>query len=133
MSPRGLHSSPDRRSSASCHTFRLGVQAELGSARRPFSSFEIPIRTAGFGLGGLHLEARGELDDPSRARSEDLGSFVIAPSFGLVARLADHVALTAEAGLVFTLPTLKIDMGSERLGVVGRPMMLASHGLLVTF
>ena len=27
-----------------CHTFRLGVQAELGSPRRPFSSFEIPIR-----------------------------------------------------------------------------------------
>ena len=85
------------------------------------------------GVGGLHLEAHGELDDPSRARSEDLGAFVIAPSFGLVARLADHFALTAEAGLVFTLPTLKIDMGRERLGALGRPALLASQGLLVTF
>ena len=89
--------------------------------------------TAVLGVGGLHLEARGELDDPSRARSEDLGGFVVAPGFGIVARLADHFALTSEVSSVFLIPPLRIDMGDERLGVVGRPMLLASHGLLVTF
>ncbi len=89
--------------------------------------------TAAVGLGGLHLQASGELEDPRRARSESLGSFVIAPSVGVVARMAEHFALTAEFSPTFLLPTLTIDMGSERLGTLGLPMLQASHGLLVSF
>jgi hypothetical protein len=120
------------------------IEVELGLAKLSSELFlaefvyTAPISpwfnlTAAVGLGGLHLRASGELEDPTRERSESLGSFVIAPSVGIVARVAEHFALTAEFSPTFLLPTLTIDMGPERLGTLGLPMLQASHGVLVTF
>lgn len=89
--------------------------------------------TAALGLGGMHLAATGELDEPARARSEDLGAFVIAPSVGLVARVAGTFALTLEGGAFFAVPPPRIEMGDEELGVLARPSLVVSHGVLVGF
>lgn len=89
--------------------------------------------TGALGLGGMHLHAEGDLIEPARGRADDLGAFVLVPSLGLAAKVGDFVSLTAEFGTAFVVPTLKIDMGSERLGVVGRPMLLASHGVSIAF
>lgn len=89
--------------------------------------------TVALGAGGMHLAATGELDEPARARSEDLGALVIAPSVGLVARVAGPLALTLEGGAVFALPPPRIEMGDEELGVLARPTISVSHGVLVGF
>jgi len=88
---------------------------------------------AAAGIGFLHLDASGQLVDPSRARSE--GSTVFATSFGagLDFRLDPHVTLGTEVFAVVTAPAIVVDMGTETIGTVGHPELGSSLRLVGVF
>lgn len=85
------------------------------------------------GIGVLHVGASGELADAKRARSGGATSFLSTIGAGAGVGLGRHFALELEGFIGFAAPRIVVDMGTERVGSVGRPMLGATLGAVARF
>jgi hypothetical protein len=111
------------------------VSEEFGVFELTFSPHlpePIELLFAG-GTGVQRVAAQGHLQNPNLALSDTTAAFVGTLSVAAGARLHPHVALDVEAFAAFTAPRIVIDMGKDRVGTIGLPILGATTGLRASF
>lgn len=85
------------------------------------------------GLGAYHVSASGELFDPQRARSDGSTTFIATWGAGLDFRIHRRFGLALETLAGVTAPAVTVDMGDEKVGRFGRPILGTSLGAVGLF
>ncbi len=85
--------------------------------RRPF------VAQASGGIGVYHVSASGDLKNPQIAKSGGVAAFAATVGAGAGVLLSNHFVLGAEVLAGFTAPKVVIDMGAQRVGSVGQPIL----------
>ncbi len=84
---------------------------------RPF------VAQASGGIGVYHVSASGDLTNPHTAKSGGVAAFAASIGAGGGVRLSNHFVLGAEVLAGFTAPKIVIDMGAQRVGSLGQPIL----------
>jgi hypothetical protein len=85
------------------------------------------------GVGAYHVSAAGELLDPQRARSGGSTTFIATWGAGLDFRIHRRFGVALETLGGVTAPGVTVDMGDEKVGRFGRPILGASLGAVGLF
>ncbi len=101
-------------------TFQLEIAAPL--------SFRL-----GAGLGLFHVEADGVLRDRARERGGSSSALLTELGAGLALTAHRHVAIHLDVLAAAAFPRITIEMGDERVGRLGRPLLGSTLGVAAQF
>jgi hypothetical protein len=101
-------------------------------AYAPSRQWLMPMASAG--IGGYHLDMRGDATDPAYTGGEGQFWALLADiGAGIAARLGPGAALSLEAHGFITQPTAHLFIGDTSIATVGRSSLLVSLGIVAGF